>query len=102
MALEGIFRQVLKQIAERLFLTSAPLPQHHIQLIHHLCPIGIIENLSAQQIRLAWAPEKRICQMQFRFERRMGGDEFIDAHGVVGQAELFEQGREAVGWVFHV
>jgi hypothetical protein len=32
----------------------------------------------------------------------MGGDEFVDAFGVVGQAELLEQGWEGVGWVFHV
>jgi hypothetical protein len=32
----------------------------------------------------------------------MGGDEFIDAFGVVRQAELFEQGWKVVGWVFHV
>ncbi|MNV12143.1 hypothetical protein D3C71_1027340 [compost metagenome] len=32
----------------------------------------------------------------------MGGDEFVDAFGVIGQAELLEQGWEAVGWVFHV
>jgi hypothetical protein len=32
----------------------------------------------------------------------MGGDEFIDALGVVRQAELFEQGGEAVGGGFHV
>ncbi|MNI80495.1 hypothetical protein D3C73_1370300 [compost metagenome] len=32
----------------------------------------------------------------------MGGDEFVDVLGVVGKAELFEQGGKAVGWVFHV
>jgi hypothetical protein len=31
----------------------------------------------------------------------MGGDEFIDAFGVIRQAELFEQVGEAVGWGFH-
>ncbi|BAV72219.1 NADH-quinone oxidoreductase subunit D [Pseudomonas chlororaphis subsp. aurantiaca] len=31
----------------------------------------------------------------------MGGDETVDVHGVVGQAELFEQGGQAVGWGFH-
>jgi hypothetical protein len=31
----------------------------------------------------------------------MGGDELVDADRVVVQAELFEQGWEAVVWVFH-
>jgi hypothetical protein len=67
MALEGIFSQVLKQIFG--FLHSPPLPQHHIQLIHHLRPIGVFQNFIAQQIRLARVPEKSIRQVQVRFKR---------------------------------
>ncbi|MNP05945.1 hypothetical protein D3C76_979100 [compost metagenome] len=50
-------------------LYPPPLSQHHIQLIHHLRPIGIIQDFIAQQIRLARAPEKSIRQVQVRFER---------------------------------
>jgi hypothetical protein len=32
----------------------------------------------------------------------MGGDELVDADRIAVQAELFEQGRKAVGWGFHV
>ncbi|MCY1464056.1 hypothetical protein D9M71_820320 [compost metagenome] len=70
-------------------------------MIHHLRPIGVIQNVVAQEFRLALSPEKRIRQVQFGFERGMGGDEFVDAFGVVGQAELFEKVGKAVDWGFH-
>jgi hypothetical protein len=32
----------------------------------------------------------------------VGGDEFIDAFGVIRQTELLEQVGQGVGWGFHV
>ncbi len=53
----------------RFFLHPPPLPQQHIQLIHHLRPIRIIQNLLTQQLCLALVPEERVRQVQFGFER---------------------------------
>lgn len=46
-----------------------PSPQQQIQLIHHLRPIRILQNLFAQKCLLAIRPEKRIFEFQLWLER---------------------------------
>src|SRR5450830_1308437 len=43
---------------DRFIATHSPLkPELHIQLIHHFRPVGVVQDLATQKVRLALAPE---------------------------------------------
>lgn len=70
--------------------------QGDIELVDGDDPVGIVDALFAQQLRLGRCPERRFLQSHIAREWGMFGDETANAGFVGGQAELCKQFEN--GW----
>lgn len=75
------------------------LPQHQIQLVDNFSPVSVFKMLLTQKSRLGGRPEKSIFKLEVRLEWRVGGDKLFDVFRAGRQAQLLEQGWQAMGWL---
>ena len=78
-----------------------PGPQARADAVHHFRPVGVVGDLLAKELRLRGAPATRFRQRDMRRQRPVGGDEVLDAHGIVGEAQLAEQVAQGMNRTFH-
>lgn len=65
------------------------LVKTRVQLIHHRRPLGVLQKLLLEEVRLGWRPEWRIHQ-SYLLGQRMGGKKTLDFFIGGRQAQLFE------------
>src|SRR5690606_39818768 len=76
--------------------------QPYVELIDDRRPVGILDPFLLEKGSLRLVPERGFGKLHVLWQGRMAGDEGVDAGGIRGHSQLFEESTEIFVGQFHV